>query len=61
MSRPQEGNKRQIIVELSFGLEDSVNGLTAKAYYDVSPLTLTLPNLDYLYRTLSIVEKNPRQ
>ena len=48
MSRPEDNDKRQIIVDLSFEGEESVNGLTTKAYYEEEPFPLTLPYLDYL-------------
>ena len=48
MTRPKDRDKQWVIVDLSYGDQESVNGMTAKAYYDGSPFSLTLPNLDYL-------------
>ena len=48
MTRPKDGNKRRVIVDLSFGDHDSVNGTTVREIYDGHPFSLPLPNLDYL-------------
>ena len=34
MSRPKEGTKGRIILDLSFGDSDSVNGITKRVSYD---------------------------
>ena len=52
MSRPQEDNKRRIILDLSYGEENSVNGITERGSYDGCPYTLTLLSLDYLIRDI---------
>ena len=48
MSRAKDNNKRRIILDLSYGDQESVNGNTERGTYDGLPYTLTLPSLDYL-------------
>ena len=60
MTRPKDIDKRRIIVDLSYGGQDSVNGLTAKVYYDGRPFALTLPSLDYLIQDIINCPRNPR-
>ena len=48
MTRPKCGDERRIILDLSFGGYESVNGNTRRGVYDGYPFVLTLPSLDHL-------------
>ena len=48
MTRPKSGDERRIILDLSYGGYESVNGNTRRGVYDGNPFVLTLPSLDHL-------------
>ena len=48
MTRPKCGDERRIILDLSYGGSESVNGNTQRGVYDGYPFSLTLPSLDHL-------------
>ena len=48
LTRPKGEHKRRVIVDLSYGDNNSVNGATAKETYEDVPFTLQLPTLDHL-------------
>ena len=58
-SRPKDEDVRRIIVDLSFGEGDSVNGCTPRGVYDGKEYVLTLPSLDYLLADI-LKTNNPR-
>ena len=60
MTRPKDGDKRGVIVDLSYGDQASVNGSTAKTSYDGAPFSLTLPNLNYLIHHIIHSKGNPK-
>ena len=57
MSRPTDIDDLRIIVDLSYGVEESVNGCTTYRFYDGSPYSLSLPSLDYLIVEALSIEK----
>ena len=48
LTRPKDGNKRRVIVDLSFGKGDAVNQVTCKSAYEGSDFNLQLPTLDHV-------------
>ena len=48
MTRPKCGDERRIILDLSYGGSESVNGNARRGVYDRYPFALTLPSLDHL-------------
>ena len=48
LTRPKDGDKRRVIVDLSFGEGDAVNQVTDKTTYEGIPFTLQLPTLDHM-------------
>ena len=47
MTRPKDGNKRRVIVDLSYG-EATVNGVTIRNSYEDTEFNLQLPSLDHV-------------
>ena len=60
MSHLKDGNDRRIIIDLSYGDLDSVNGVTPRGVYDGGKFNLTLPSLDYLIADIMECEERPK-
>ena len=60
MSHPKDNNKRCIILDLSYGDHESINGNMERGKYDGQPYTLTLPSLDYLIRDILDCRGKPK-
>ena len=48
LTRPKDGDKRRVIVDLSFGKGDAVNQVTDKTTYEGIEFSLQLPTLDHV-------------
>ena len=60
MSHPKDGTERRIIVDLSYGDADSINGLRPRGIYDGCQFELTLPSLDYLIADILQCREQPK-
>jgi hypothetical protein len=60
MTAPKDGDKRRIIVDLSFssGQTHSVNSTVSKFVYNGTPFSLKLPTVEIICQALNIVGKN---
>ena len=54
------GNDRRIIIDLSYGDLDSVNGVTPRGVYDGGEFDPTLPSLDYLIADIMECKERPK-
>jgi hypothetical protein len=60
MTAPKDGNKRRIIVDLSFtsGQTYAVNTTVSKTHYVGTPFSLKLPTVDSICQVLNVLGKN---
>jgi hypothetical protein len=60
MTAPKDGNKRRIIVDLSFnsGQTQAVNTTVSKTHYVGTPFSLKLPTVDSICQVLNVLGKN---
>ena len=58
LTRPKGEGKRRVIVDLSYGQHEAVNGVPDRDSYEGIPFTLQLPTLDHLLSQI-VTMKNP--
>jgi hypothetical protein len=60
MTAPKDGNKRRIIIDLSFtsGQTHAVNTTVSKSHYVGTPFSLKLPTVETICQVLNVLGKN---